>query len=191
MAFAAPVVRGHHERWDGGGYPDGLAGDAIPLLSRVIATCDVFVSMASDRPHRRGMGAETALEQVSHGRGSQFDPTVVDALVAALRGRTSSPAAGGVAGAGTATRHKSSPRHLDGARMGLAGAIDALDVVPAFAPVDRVLSATEAEGQEGPKLIAAIESDTGLTIAILRRAQDVAAAPDRECGGCRGCAEPG
>ena len=55
VAFAAPLVRSHHERWDGGGYPDGLTGDQIPLLSRVMATCDAFVSMASDRPHRRGM----------------------------------------------------------------------------------------------------------------------------------------
>src|SRR5258708_23574753 len=85
VAFAAPLVRAHHERWDGGGYPDGLAGEAIPLLSRVIATCDAFVSMASDRPHRRGMGAETALGQVEQGSGSQVDPPIVDALVSVLR----------------------------------------------------------------------------------------------------------
>jgi HD-GYP domain-containing protein (c-di-GMP phosphodiesterase class II) len=63
VAPAAQVVRSHHERWDGGGYPDGCSGDAIPLLSRVIATCDAFVAMASDRPHRRGLGAEVALPE--------------------------------------------------------------------------------------------------------------------------------
>src|ERR1700733_11465641 len=93
-AAAARVVRSHHERWDGDGYPDGLSGDLIPLLSRVIATCDAFVAIASDRPHRRGLGAEIALEQVVRGAGSQFDAQVVDALVAALS-RQSSRAAGG------------------------------------------------------------------------------------------------
>ena len=68
------------------GYPDGRRGDAIPLLSRVIATCDAFVAIASDRPHRRGVGAEAALEHVRLERGSQFDPRTVDALVAALAG---------------------------------------------------------------------------------------------------------
>src|SRR6202035_4626629 len=53
---AVPVVRSHHERWDGDGYPDGLRAEAIPLLARIIAGADAFVAMASDRPHRRGMG---------------------------------------------------------------------------------------------------------------------------------------
>ena len=100
-AAAARVVRSHHERWDGDGYPDGLRGDSIPILSRVIAACDAFVAIASDRPHRRGLGAEIALEQVSRGAGSQFDSQVVDALVTALgrqklasEGRARRPRAG-------------------------------------------------------------------------------------------------
>src|ERR1017187_2243165 len=68
-AGAAQIVRAHHERWDGEGYPDGRRGDAIPLLSRLIAACDAFVAMASDRPYRRGIGAEAALEHVSQERG--------------------------------------------------------------------------------------------------------------------------
>jgi putative nucleotidyltransferase with HDIG domain len=175
MGFAAPVVRSHHERWDGGGYPDGLAGDAIPLLSRVIATCDAFVSMASDRPHRRGMGAEIALEQVCQERGTQFDPAMVDALVAVLRGTRPSPAAGDGADAGAARPRESSPGRAGGARSRLTGAIEELDVIPAFAPaLERVLASTVTEGATGGELVAAIESDTGLTVAILRRAQAVA-----------------
>ncbi|HWF25085.1 MAG TPA: HD domain-containing phosphohydrolase [Solirubrobacteraceae bacterium] len=185
VAFAAPLVRAHHERWDGGGYPDGLAGAAIPLLSRVIATCDAFVSMASDRPHRRGMGAETALEQVEQGSGSQFDPTIVDALVAVLRGTRTSPATAGPASGSAASAERSpapsaptnqapSPRQRGGRRSGLTEAIEELDVVPVFAPAyERVLTAAATDGATGGELVAAIESDTGLTVAILRRAQAV------------------
>jgi putative nucleotidyltransferase with HDIG domain len=179
VAFAAPLVRSHHERWDGGGYPDGLAGDEIPLLSRVIATCDAFVSMASDRPHRRGMGAETALEQVDHGRGSQFDPQTVDALVAVLRGTSSSSAAGGAASGETASLRSadSQPpgsRHHGARRSSLTDAIEELDDVPVFAPAyERVLVATAGDAATGGELVAAIESDTGLTVAVLRRAQAV------------------
>ena len=176
IAFAAPVVRSHHERCDGGGYPDGLPGDAIPLLSRVIAVCDAFVSMASDRPHRRGMGAETALEQVYQERGAQFDPAIVDALVAVLRGRNAEPVAGRAAAAEVVIRREASPAREGGERGGLAGAIEALDVIPAFAPaLERVLLATTTDGATGGELVAAIESDTGLTVAIMRRAQTIGA----------------
>jgi len=176
VAFAAPLVRSHHERWDGGGYPDGLAGDAIPLLSRVIATCDAFVSMASDRPHRRGMGAETALEQVDQGRGSQFDPAVVDALVSVLRGtgQSASPSADTASTAPVASPNSASLRHHGARRSGLTDAIEELDLLPAFAPAhERVLAATTNDVGTGGELVAAIESDTGLTVAVLRRAQVV------------------
>jgi putative nucleotidyltransferase with HDIG domain len=182
VAFAAPLVRSHHERWDGGGYPDGLAGEAIPLLSRVIATCDAFVSMASDRPHRRGMGAETALEQVDQGRGSQFDPAIVDALVAVLRGSSASlatsDATGGRASSAPSgadpTARPAGARKRTPRRSGLTDAIEELDVVPVFAPAhERVLAATTTDGATGGELVSAIESDTGLTVAVMRRAQGV------------------
>jgi putative nucleotidyltransferase with HDIG domain len=175
VAFAAPLVRSHHERWDGAGYPDGLAGDAIPLLSRVIATCDAFVSMASDRPHRRGMGAEIALEQVDQGRGTQFDPAIVDALLAVLRGSNAAPSTGSAATSEVAVARKPAPRHRGARHSALTDAIEELDTVPVFAPAhERVLAATTTEGATGGELVAAIESDTGLTVAILRRAQAVA-----------------
>jgi HD-GYP domain-containing protein (c-di-GMP phosphodiesterase class II) len=78
VVAAARIVRSHHERWDGEGYPDGSRGEEIPLLSRLIAICDAFVAMASDRPYRRGIGTEAALEHLVLERGSQFDPSIAD-----------------------------------------------------------------------------------------------------------------
>jgi putative nucleotidyltransferase with HDIG domain len=175
-AAAAPVVRCHHERWDGAGYPDGIRGDSIPLLSRVIATCDAFVAMASDRPHRRGIGAEAALEQVCQEGGSQLDPRIVDALVAALADRNGgSTTARGAKRQGAGDRVRPARQPLPGGRWDLTSAIAQFEVVPAFAPAyERVLAATAKGGTTGGELVAAIESDTGLTVAVLRRAQGLA-----------------
>jgi HD-GYP domain-containing protein (c-di-GMP phosphodiesterase class II) len=76
----APLVRSHHERWDGRGYPDGLAGEEIPLASRVIAACDSLQAMTSDRPYRGALTLDDALAELIAGAGSQFDPDVVTAL---------------------------------------------------------------------------------------------------------------
>jgi two-component system, cell cycle response regulator len=81
----ARLVRSSHERFDGAGYPDGLAGDAIPLGSRIIFACDAYDAMVSDRPYAKAMGPDTALEQIREGRGNQFDPAVVAALCDAVR----------------------------------------------------------------------------------------------------------
>jgi diguanylate cyclase (GGDEF)-like protein len=85
ILFAAPaledvasLVRASHERWDGEGYPDGLAGNDIPLGSRIISVCDSFDAMMSDRPYRPAMGLDEALAEVRRCAGSQFDPAVVD-----------------------------------------------------------------------------------------------------------------
>ena len=170
-APAGQVVRAHHERWDGGGYPDGLSGDAIPLLSRIISTCDAFVAMASDRPHRRGVGAEVALEQVCQERGAQFEPRVVDALVAALR-RGGPPPPKRVSDARAETHRPAQERGAQGGRLDLAGAIAELDPLPASAPAcDRLAGAIRAEGTTRGELVTIVETDTGLTVALLRRAQ--------------------
>ena len=71
----ARLVRSSHERWDGGGYPDGLAGEAIPLGSRIVFCCDAFDAMVSERPYSVAMRPARALEEVERGAGSQFDPT--------------------------------------------------------------------------------------------------------------------
>jgi HD-GYP domain-containing protein (c-di-GMP phosphodiesterase class II) len=81
LADVGLLVRHHHERWDGGGYPDGLAADAIPLVSRIIAACDAFSSMTSDRSYRRALPLATALAELRANAGTQFDPAVVAALV--------------------------------------------------------------------------------------------------------------
>jgi len=77
-------IRHHHERWDGTGYPDGLAGAAIPLGARLIAVADAYDSMTSDRPYRRALPPETAITELLHCAGTQFDPAVVQALADAL-----------------------------------------------------------------------------------------------------------
>ena len=87
VAFLAGVcrlVRHEHERWDGGGYPDGLAGEAIPLGSRIILACDALHAMTSDRPYRHALGREAAVTELRLHAGTQFDPRVIDALLALL-----------------------------------------------------------------------------------------------------------
>jgi putative nucleotidyltransferase with HDIG domain len=76
-----PVVRNHHERWDGTGYPDGLAGEAIPRLARLVAVADSFDAMTSDRPYRKGMSMDLAFDQLRLGIGTQFDPVFAAAFL--------------------------------------------------------------------------------------------------------------
>jgi HD-GYP domain-containing protein (c-di-GMP phosphodiesterase class II) len=75
------IVRHHHERYDGTGYPEGLAGDKIPLGARIVAVAESFDNMVSDLPYRRGRSAEEALAELRRCRGTQFDPLVVDAFL--------------------------------------------------------------------------------------------------------------
>ncbi len=84
LCECVPIVRHHHERWDGRGYPDGLAGEAIPLAARVVAVVDAFDAMTSDRPYRRAMSPEVALGHVLEGSGAQFCPRCVEAFEAVL-----------------------------------------------------------------------------------------------------------
>lgn len=72
------TIRHHHERWDGTGYPDGLAGDRIPLGARIIAVADAFDAMTSDRVYRPAMPVEDALRELRKGKGNQFDPNIVE-----------------------------------------------------------------------------------------------------------------
>jgi HD-GYP domain-containing protein (c-di-GMP phosphodiesterase class II) len=80
----AVTVRSSHERWDGGGYPDGLAGEAIPVVSRIIAICDAYEAMTADRPYRPRMSREQAVAELRLNAGTQFDPRLVEVFVAAL-----------------------------------------------------------------------------------------------------------
>jgi diguanylate cyclase (GGDEF)-like protein len=87
MGSIARIVRHEHERWDGGGYPDGLAGDAIPVGARIILACDAYHAMTSDRPYRSAMSHREAIAELTEHAGTQFDPNVVEALVGHLFGR--------------------------------------------------------------------------------------------------------
>lgn len=77
------AVRHHHERYDGGGLPDGLKGENIPIVSRILAVADTFDAMTFDRPYRKGVAMEKAVKEVQRCSGTQFDPKVVDAFVKA------------------------------------------------------------------------------------------------------------
>jgi HD-GYP domain-containing protein (c-di-GMP phosphodiesterase class II) len=79
--LVAPV-RHHHENWDGSGYPDGIAGESIPLASRVIIFADTIDAMTTDRPYRCAMGESEVRDELVKCRGSQFDPTLCDRLLA-------------------------------------------------------------------------------------------------------------
>jgi two-component system cell cycle response regulator len=88
----AKLVRASHERYDGRGYPDGLAGEAIPLGSRIVAVCDAFHAMTSDRPYRPAVDVEDALDELGRCASRQFDPGVVDAFVGIVAGLRSATA---------------------------------------------------------------------------------------------------
>ena len=82
LATAERVARSHHERWDGSGYPDGLAGEAIPLEGRLVHVADVFDVLVHERPYKESWTVEAAAEEIRRGAGTQFDPQVVDAFEA-------------------------------------------------------------------------------------------------------------
>jgi putative two-component system response regulator len=84
VQLAARIALSHHERFDGTGYPQRIAGDAIPLEGRIVAVADVFDALTSDRVYRPAMATDEALAIVEAGRGTHFDPQVVDAFFAAL-----------------------------------------------------------------------------------------------------------
>ncbi|MCW3062817.1 MAG: diguanylate cyclase domain/uncharacterized domain, partial [Capsulimonas sp.] len=95
MESSLDAVRSHHERWDGKGYPNGLAGNEIPLLGRILAVADAFSAMTTDRPYRKGMDWDKALAEIEANIGTQFDPVSGAAFLRAARGRrpASSPSA--------------------------------------------------------------------------------------------------
>jgi HD-GYP domain-containing protein (c-di-GMP phosphodiesterase class II) len=82
------IVRHHHERWDGKGYPDGLTGDEIPMLARIVGVCDAYEALTSKRPWRTARSRDEALAVLNAGAGTEYDPALVQALAAAIREAT-------------------------------------------------------------------------------------------------------
>src|SRR5688500_7137753 len=80
LEVAERIVRHHHERWDGGGYPDALAGEDIPVVARIAAVADVFDVLVHERPYKDSWSVEAAAEEIRKGAGTQFDPSVVEAF---------------------------------------------------------------------------------------------------------------
>jgi hypothetical protein len=91
LVIVAEIVRSAHERWDGAGYPNGLAGESIPLASRIIFACDAYDAMMSDRPYRAALGHAAAVRELRAGAGRQFDPRVVEALLAEVAAHAPTP----------------------------------------------------------------------------------------------------
>jgi putative two-component system response regulator len=82
LEAAERIARHHHERWDGGGYPDGLAGDAIPVAARLVHVADVFDVLVHERPYKESWTVEAAADEIRAGAGTQFDPEAVEAFEA-------------------------------------------------------------------------------------------------------------
>ena len=87
LRATVPIIRHHHERWDGSGYPDRLAGDEIPVEAAIVALADAWDAMTTERPYHRALTLEEAFREVRRGRGSQFSPEVVDAFFRAQKRR--------------------------------------------------------------------------------------------------------
>ena len=81
LTLMIPIVRHHHERWDGAGYPDGLAADQIAITARIVAVADAFDAMTSERPYRKAMSTAAAYAELSNNAGSHFDPACVQAFL--------------------------------------------------------------------------------------------------------------
>jgi HD-GYP domain-containing protein (c-di-GMP phosphodiesterase class II) len=87
LAGVGRFVRSSHERYDGRGYPDGLAGDAIPIESRIVCVCDAYNAMTTDRPYRSARETSDAIDELRRCSGTQFDPEVIEAIEEVLAGR--------------------------------------------------------------------------------------------------------
>jgi putative nucleotidyltransferase with HDIG domain len=134
LGDAAPIVRHSHERWDGNGYPDGLAREEIPLGSRVVLCADAFHAIRSDRPYRRGRSPIEAMEELHANAGTQFDPRVVKAMEA-LSSRLRRRAVAGI------PLSKRTIALLLGGVMALVGTAFATGILPIPKPIAQQLSA--------------------------------------------------
>ncbi|MCW3067209.1 MAG: hypothetical protein JWN32_4381 [Solirubrobacterales bacterium] len=170
----AVAVRHHHERWDGRGYPDGIAGEDIPLASRIIGVCDAFGAMTSTRPYRRALDLNEARRLLVAGAGAQFDERVVAAMCEVLdeggldlpAPEPETPGAAEEAAAPADEPHRPPRRNQP-----LVRAFERLEALPALSESrQRVLALLGEERPSTDDIVVTIESDAALTIAVLRAA---------------------
>jgi putative nucleotidyltransferase with HDIG domain len=195
MEEVATAVRSHHEQWDGGGYPDGLAQRAIPWVSRIIGACEAFCSMTADRPYRPALPLARAKELVRAGAGSHFDPEVATALLAVLERRPElaredatptrftptapapppapEPAAVPQPDDGRQTRPRSGPPPSR-----LPAAVAALRLPALAESRERLLRMVNGPDPKPAHMADLVETDPGLTAALLSAADGAASVPE-------------
>jgi len=167
-AGVAAAVRGHHERWDGRGYPDELSGEEIPIASRVIAVADAWHAMTSNRSYRRALDVEHARQELRDGAGTQFDPDVVDALLAVAAEAEDPAQRTGRFTRGPAQEPPAGRRERASA---LASAIGRVARIPALRESrERLEQLLAAPATDDADLLGVVESDLALTVAVLRAA---------------------
>src|SRR3954454_12349959 len=167
----AEIVRSHHERWDGQGYPAGLAGEQIPLSARIIGGCEAYRAMTSDRPYRRALGPRRAVELLEQGAGSHFDPAVVENLIAVLRERGATDAEAEPATPGIPRGTPVIPEPGGGERHALPRAFERMESLPALTESrDRLLALLRTPEPSVNAIVEAVEADIALVIAVLRLA---------------------
>jgi putative nucleotidyltransferase with HDIG domain len=174
-AGVAAAVRGHHERWDGRGYPDELSGEEIPIASRIIAVADAWHAMTSNRSYRRALDEEHARQELRDGAGAQFDPAVVEALLAVAAtnrdragrfhregDRAPVPEPAPATSGGEDRRRRASA---------LSGAMARVSRLPALRESRERLEQALADPSSGDtELLGIVESDLALTVATIRAA---------------------
>jgi diguanylate cyclase (GGDEF)-like protein len=172
LASVGMLVRSSHERWDGRGYPDGLAAEQIPFASRIVSCCDAFHAMTSDRPYRPARTFGGAVAELRACAGSQFDPQVVEALMAVLgppQPSSSPQPAGGDGGAETDGRARRSFR--DATLSGDSEA-DAEQVAAVARATRRLAQVTEPAAARGVICEAALRVSTASAAALLEPVDD-------------------
>jgi putative nucleotidyltransferase with HDIG domain len=167
----AEIVRSHHERWDGQGYPAGLAGEEIPLSARIIGGCEAYRAMTSDRPYRRALGPRRAVELLEQGAGSHFDPAVVENLIAVLRERGATDVEAQPTASGIPRGTPVIPEPGGGERHALPRAFERMESLPALTESrDRLLALLRTPEPSASAIVEAVEADMALVVAVLRMA---------------------
>ncbi|MEA2439154.1 MAG: hypothetical protein QOH76_578 [Thermoleophilaceae bacterium] len=168
LSSVAKAVRHEHECWDGTGYPDGLAGEEIPLASRVVLACDAYHALVSDRPYRRALPREEALAELELCAGSQFDPVVVAALVDCIADPATDSANGRDSAGASAISSTEPESRLE---LELRALITVAAAVAAAHGIEDVIETAAEEARRalaaGSLSISKVEEDAGLLRTLI------------------------